>query len=393
MRWIVGSSAIVLALCVLWGSAGANDPAQRHLELKQLMLELINDARREAGAPSVRLGANGAAQLHAEQMVAGCFHSHWGLDGLKPYMRYSLRGGYQANAENVAESNAWRVGTDRCAIHKSAARPDLERLVREAMAGWLRSPGHRVNLLNPAHRLVNLGIAWRGSAKYLFRAVQHFEGDYVRLDRPPAIVGGMLTLSGRTVNGASLGAGLTVQHDPPPQPQQRGTLNETGPYCGGYPVAAVFPHARWTQRSTTPTCTEPGSVEPRGDGGWVELPTIAAEEWASSGAAFTIRVDLSAVLRQFGSGVYTISLGGDVQGEQATLMEYAVFYGLYPLNRMFVYAGATTTASALSEGLGLRAVFIWDGAAWQAYAASGARLIPGSADLEIAAGDWLWLAS
>ena len=99
------------------------------------------------------------------------------------------------------------------------------------------------------------------------------------------------------------------------------------------------------------------------------------------------------MLRQFGSGVYTISLGGDVQGEQATLMEYAVFYGLYPLNRMFVYAGATTTASALSEGLGLRAVFIWDGAAWQAYAASGARLIPGSADLEIAAGDWLWLAS
>lgn len=67
---IIRLSAIVLALCALWGmlagSAVADDPAQRHLELKQLMLELINDARSEAGAPAVRLGVNGAAQLHAE---------------------------------------------------------------------------------------------------------------------------------------------------------------------------------------------------------------------------------------------------------------------------------------------------------------------------------------
>ena len=41
-----------------------------------------------------------AAQLHAESLPESCFSSHWGIDGLKPYMRYSLAGGYQRNGEN-----------------------------------------------------------------------------------------------------------------------------------------------------------------------------------------------------------------------------------------------------------------------------------------------------
>ena len=40
-------------------------------------------------------GSNNAAQLHAESSLQNCISSHWGLDGLKPYMRYSLAGGYR----------------------------------------------------------------------------------------------------------------------------------------------------------------------------------------------------------------------------------------------------------------------------------------------------------
>ena len=75
-------------------------PAERHVELKRLMLQLINAERAAVGLMPVALGENAAAQLHAEASLRGCFSSHWGLDGLKPYMRYSLTGGYQANAEN-----------------------------------------------------------------------------------------------------------------------------------------------------------------------------------------------------------------------------------------------------------------------------------------------------
>ena len=69
-------------------------------EEKDYMLALINSERRKAGVNPVVLGTNNAAQLHAESSLADCVSSHWGTDGLKPYMRYSLAGGYQSNGEN-----------------------------------------------------------------------------------------------------------------------------------------------------------------------------------------------------------------------------------------------------------------------------------------------------
>lgn len=392
----------ILAVC-LSGSAAAQGPPQR-IELQQLMLELINEARREAGAPAVRMGVNGAAQLHAEQMVAECYHSHWGRDGLKPYTRYSLLGGYQGNAENVRGASRF-FGFDPCAVAESEESPDLEWLVRDAMDAWLHSPGHRRNLLDPTHRLVNVGIAWRGGnggrdgETYIFRAVQHFEGDYARLDRLPSVVHGRLALSGRTVNGASLGIDLTVYYEPQPQSLPRAALDATGFYCGGYPVAAVFPSARWVGSSSTPNCVEPGEDGPRGNGELIELPTIVADQWREEGAEFSIRADLSPLLRQFGVGVYTIVLWGDLEGARVKLVEYSKLIGLAPLHRAFVYSGAATTAAELSASYGAGAVFGWDSGAsgdapdgfWRGYAVSEGEPIPGAVDFTIETGDWLWL--
>lgn len=391
MRRLLALCAFVAFLWASIGAADAQDPSQRHLSLKQLMLELINEARREAGAPDVRLGTNAAAQLHAEQAVAGCFTGHWGLDGLKPYMRYSLLGGYQGNAENAYGSSFYRADAGPCAVHTSTDRPDLGQLVREAMTGWLNSPGHRRTLLDPSHRLVNIGIAWRGGEHYIFRAVQHFEGDYVRLNAPVSLAAGVLTLSGRIVNGASLQTELVVYHDPQPQPQSRASLALTSAYCGGYPAAAVLPSANWTYRSTTPDCVEPTLAGPRADGGWIDLPVISAQRWKVDGTTFDIRADLSSALRRFGAGVYTVALGGEVDGTRTKLLEYALFYGLWPLNRAWVYSAGPITASTLIERLDLETVFHWDGAAWRSYAASSAGPIPGAVDFTIETGDWLWL--
>ena len=79
-------------------------PDQRHYEYKLYMLELINEERENAGVGPVTMGNNFAAQLHAENALDACFGSHWGVDGLKPYMRYSLAGGYQSNGENGSGS-------------------------------------------------------------------------------------------------------------------------------------------------------------------------------------------------------------------------------------------------------------------------------------------------
>ena len=105
-----------------------SNPSWRHFALKTYMLDLINAARAAAGVDALTLGENDAAQLHAEASLAGCYSSHWGRDGLKPYMRYSLAGGYQANSENG-------LGADYCASEGDGRRaikdPKLE--VREAM--------------------------------------------------------------------------------------------------------------------------------------------------------------------------------------------------------------------------------------------------------------------
>ena len=391
IRRLLALCASALLLYATVASAVAADPAQRHIELKYLMLNLINDARAEAGVPTVNLGTNGAAQMHAEQMVAGCFSGHWGLDGFKPYMRYSLLGGYQSNAENAFARNYFVDGSDPCTVVASSSPPDLEGLTRYAMERWMDSPGHRANLLNPYHRLVNIGIAWRGAEHYIFRTVQHFEGDYARLSQLPSIVGGVLSLSGQIVNGGSLGGGLYVRYDPSPRRQQRAILNTTSSVCGGYPIAAVFPNTRWTGRASSPTCIEPGASGPLGDGSLIELPTIGAEQWESNGSEFAIRADLSTILRERGAGI--LSLSGEINGERTILLKYAMFYDLFPLNRVFVYGAEPIRASALSEQRDLHVVFRWDGAVWRGYAAAGGRLVPGAADFTISLGDWIWLGS
>ena len=159
------------------------DPEAALGEARLLMLELINEARADAGVPPVELGDNRAAQIHAENLAEVCAAGHWGLDGTKPVMRYSLAGGYQVNAENVS-AIPW------CEDSKSSAALQ----VRDAIEGWLASAGHRVVMLDRVYRKVNVGLAFNDNG-YLV-AVQQFEGDYVEYSVPPHIEGGSAAVRG-----------------------------------------------------------------------------------------------------------------------------------------------------------------------------------------------------
>ena len=62
----------------------ASDPAKRHLELKQHMLDLTNEHREKAGAPPVKLGSNPAAHSSTpKQSLEGCYSAHWDRMGSK----------------------------------------------------------------------------------------------------------------------------------------------------------------------------------------------------------------------------------------------------------------------------------------------------------------------
>ncbi len=206
---------------------------QKHIDYKLYMLELVNEERRKAGVPPVSLGDNIAAQLHAEASLEHCISGHWGVDGLKPYMRYSLAGGYQANAENAS-------GLRYCITASDRITPvgDIREEIRESMEGWMNSPYHRPTVLDKWNRKVNVGLAWD---EYNFKAIQHFEGVYVSFEEPPEISNGTLSVSGRARNGLQFSRreqlGLQVYYDPPPRTLTVGQVAQTFCYDPGIQVA------------------------------------------------------------------------------------------------------------------------------------------------------------
>lgn len=320
------------------------------------MLRLINAERVRAGLDPVVLGDNVAAQLHAEAQLENCFSSHWGIDGLKPYMRYSLAGGYQSNAENAS-------GLDYCYTRADRVRPiaSIEQEIREAMEGWMESPGHRDNILDPWHRKVNIGLAWD---RYNFSGIQHFEGDYVEYNRLPSIENGIITVSGTVKNGATFDTqrdfAVHVYYDRPPHALTRGQVARTYCYGVGVIIASLrepltlgwfYDEDEFTVTETYESCPDPYDV-PVGMSGpsspdeahefWqaaydasqtLEEQTVTARwitalEWTAVGERFSAKADLNALLRMYGDGVYTIVVWDTINGEDVIISEYSLFHGV-----------------------------------------------------------------
>ena len=331
-------------------------PHRRHMEEKDYMLELINSERGKAGVNPVVLGTNNAAQLHAESSLADCVSSHWGTDGLKPYMRYSLAGGYQSNGENGH-------GSDYCIKASDRYRPisSIQAEIRDAMAGWMGSSGHRRNILGSSHMKVNIGMTWD---RYNVKMFQHFEGDYVEYQRLPEIDGGVLKMSGSTRNGARLGSrrylGVQIFYDPPPAPLTRGQVARTYCYTHGLQVASLrerltggsfWPEDRFT--ATYSPCPEPADVpaDASAAGSHSEANRLWQEaynqsrltddrtitvQWIDAGkfrvdsGAFDVEADISQVLSKHGEGVYSVIVWGLVDGQDTVISEYSIFHLVTP---------------------------------------------------------------
>ena len=329
-------------------------PHLRQIDEKRYMLELINVERRKAGVPLVELGDNIAAQLHAEASFANCFSSHWGIDGLKPYMRYSLAGGYQSNAENGS-------GSDYCIKEGDgyAENRHPEKEIEQAMNGLMSSPGHRRNILDKWHKKVNIGLVWD---RYNFLAYQHFEGDYVEYDNLPSIENGRLFFSGDTKNGVELSGerdlGVQLYYDSPPHELTGGQVSRTYCYDNGLPVAALrLPlKSGWRYNTkafsrTYKPCPSPYDVPPDAPQArspddahrlWQEaydasknreeqtitVPWVTALEWEAKGGSFSVTADISDVLDEHGEGVYSIKVWGKIDGEDVVISEYSIFHGI-----------------------------------------------------------------
>ena len=308
-------------------------------EAREYALQLINDARTENGLNPVILDDNSAAQSHAADMRENCTFGHWGTDGLKPYMRYTLAGGEQYSAENVSG-----IGFCPDDPFRYIAKSKKEEL-NEAMHGLMNSPGHRRNILNPHHRKVGIGISYQRPNLWL---VQLFVGDYVEYESKPEISNGVLRLNGRVKNGARIDGGslnVTFSWDQPPHPLTRGQLHRTGCYSSGAPVAALNPFNAFSAYEIYGTkCGDPydvsagaapatsyfdtkTSTETNYSTGVTLVPT---DLWQTEGERFAIEADAGNLLKRYGAGVYTINLWGEIDGEQELLSEYSIFVTTLP---------------------------------------------------------------
>lgn len=116
--------------------------ALRDLEaVRAEMLERVNAERRSAGLPPLRrsLDLDLAAEAYARELLARGGLSHHGPEGSTPFSR-AMAAGYRANL--IAEN-----------LHDRTAP------VAVVLEEWLRSPGHRRNLLDPDASELGLGLA------------------------------------------------------------------------------------------------------------------------------------------------------------------------------------------------------------------------------------------
>ena len=330
-------------------------------ELKQHMLDLTNAERRKAGAPPVRLGSNPAAQLHAEAALEGCYSSHWDRWGLKPNWRYTLTGGTGADGEN------WS-GLDYCAKASENYRSIEGRMlleVTEAVNWWMNSPGHRRNLLDPAHTLLNIGIAFD---KYNEAMVQQFGSDYVSYTaRPNLSTRGTLTFGG-TVQEATLNiadsANFIITWHPPPKPLTRGQLAHTYSLCNDQTVGLILEplsggsfYTKSASIETVPAeCVDPYDNDPglhspssndEAHKAWANAKAasqnstatrtettewITASHWNIQDHSFEVSADVSILTEKYGPGIYSLLIWGrpDHMSESTVISKQAIFWGIDP---------------------------------------------------------------
>jgi uncharacterized protein YkwD len=121
--------------------------------LRSSTICLINAERSARGMPALRLDSrlSTAARRHSQDMAAGRYFAHDSRNGTRFSARIARTGWMNGRgAWSVGENIAWGSGT--------RATP------RSIVAAWMRSAGHRHNILNPKFHVIGIGIARRAPA-------------------------------------------------------------------------------------------------------------------------------------------------------------------------------------------------------------------------------------
>lgn len=146
------SMTLVVAAALATAASAADAIVGRTSDarIRSRVVKLVNEARsqarrcgseRFAAAPPLRISSDltDAAEEHAADMARRKFFEHRGSDGSEPKDRVK-RAGYrsQLTGENIA------LGPQSA---------------EEVVAGWLDSPGHCANIMEPRFQDIGIGLA------------------------------------------------------------------------------------------------------------------------------------------------------------------------------------------------------------------------------------------
>lgn len=125
--------------------------------LERMVFELINQKRAENGLLPLIWSVRAAevARLHSNDMAANNFFGHSGLDGKRVEDRADRMG-----------LRSWRRIGENIAYNRGYSEP-----AARVVESWMRSPGHRNNILNSRWKETGIGIAVTTSGTYYFTQV------------------------------------------------------------------------------------------------------------------------------------------------------------------------------------------------------------------------------
>ncbi len=281
-------------------TAAAFKPTGTQADLYQYMLDIINKDRQAAGLNPVALNYNAAARIHAKDMLDNNYQAaHWGTDGLKPYMRYTVAGGLNYDQEN----SAYYSSSAAINVKQRLQELETQMMTNDAASNW----SHKDNILNKWHKKVNLGIEYNNNTLAL---VQQFEGDYVEYSQPPTLNGKLLSLTGHFLQAGFVLNNISVAYDSPPQSLTTAQLNQDQyhHYSLGDRLGIILPPP------------PPGQL-------YNSLPAnsiVATKGNFDYNGWFYIQTDISTILSK-GPGVYTIVLVALAGNAPVNMTNYSLF--------------------------------------------------------------------
>ena len=222
---------------------------------REYMVTIINRDRATVAAPPVVLDLGAptkAGQKHSDEMAVNGYISHWTLDGRKPDQRYTEEGGADAVAENayasLEGSAAEESGEPRkLELHSSQVfhRYELDNIEGDFFNEKPPNDGHRVNIINPFHTAVGIGLSFASSfgAGIRTACAQEFVTDHADFGEMPRtlVAGEKFPLTGKLGKGVTIKS-IDLRWEEAAKPMTIAQLNKTSSY--GMPdkvVASYFP--------------------------------------------------------------------------------------------------------------------------------------------------------